>query len=62
METKNLPQWVANLRPGDSVYWIDPDGDKKHLKIIGAIEICEDIIKITDIDGSYLECFAHELE
>lgn len=52
---------VLNLHNEDVIYWQDPDGDQKYLKIIKSIEVKGDIVCIEDIDGSYLECFPHEL-
>lgn len=58
MSKKQLEQ----LATGDEVFWDDPDGGACSKSItIRRIEIAEDIVKIEAQDGSYLECFAHEL-
>ena len=52
------------LRPGDEVYWKDPDPDSdcsRHYTI-SEIEIKGDIVSIVDKDGDCLECFARELK
>ncbi len=53
---------VRKLRPNDEVTWNDPDDGicSKTDKIL-EIEIKGDIVCITWMDGSYLECFAREL-
>lgn len=53
---------VKKLCPGDTVFWEDPDGGicSRHCTI-QAIRIVDDMIQIQDVDGSVLECFAHEL-
>jgi len=55
---------VHTLSPGDEVFWNDPDnGLCSRSYIIQSINITEDeIVQITDVDGSYLECFPEELE
>ena len=57
---------VKALRPGDEVYWNDPDGDlcSRVYKIasIGTLDDEDDPpVIIRDVHGSVLECFAHEL-
>ena len=53
---------VRELNPGDEVFWNDPDdGDCSRMYTINRICISGDIITITDVDGSDLECFAKEL-
>ena len=53
---------IAQLRPGDEVFWTDPDnGLCSRIYHIAHIEIKHDLISITDKDGSHLECFASEL-
>ena len=51
------------LRNGDEVYWTDPDEESSCSRhyTIQAIRIYGDIVCITDVDGSDLECFAEEL-
>ena len=53
---------AKKLHPGDEVYWTDPDGDLCSRKYtIAEIEVSGFVVKITDKDGSYLECYAGEL-
>jgi hypothetical protein len=53
---------VKKLNPGDEVFWNDPDdGVCSRVYVISRICISGDIITITDVDGSDLECFAKEL-
>lgn len=54
---------AMKLRPGDTVFWTDPDdGACSRLYKIKAIEHRDDdTVKITDIDGSVLECYEAEL-
>lgn len=60
---------VLSLLPHDEVYWNDPDGGKcsRHYKILtiehdGPHEDVDDpVVKITDVSGDYLECYASEL-
>lgn len=51
------------LRPGDKVYWNDPDdGICSRMYFIMFVSVHEDgVVLITDINGSSLECFAEEL-
>lgn len=50
------------LKHGDEVYWTDPDeGACSRYFTIRSIYISGDIVTITDIDGSDIECFAEEL-
>ena len=54
---------IKLLQPGDQVYWNDPDaGICSRILNILTISICDDIISITDIDGSYIQCYHNELE
>jgi hypothetical protein len=58
---------VRNLHSGDKVFWRDPDNkdpesDCSRFITIATIEIKGTAILITGTDGSYLECWAHELE
>ena len=63
-------QQVQALRPGDEVKWNDPDkGLCTRIIKIQHIEVCsdgkpavDDVVKITDVNGDYVEVFAHELE
>ena len=55
---------VKNLQNGDEVFWTDPDMGfcSKHITIQSiAVNEGNEIISIYGKDGSYLECFAHEL-
>lgn len=51
------------LSHGDEVYWTDPDEESSCSRhyTIRSISIYGDIVCITDVDGSDLECFAEEL-
>jgi hypothetical protein len=56
---------VKKLRSGDQVYWKDPTPflpkcDRFYK--IRSISIKGDVIKIEDVDGSSLECYAKELQ
>ncbi len=55
---------IRKLRPGDEVFWNDPDGGKcsrvyKVQSIEMRVSVCTVII--VDVDGSTVECFAGEL-
>ena len=67
---------VSQLHAGDEVFWNDPDESlvlgegPHHLKrtsryyTIASIKIendLDEVVLITDFDGSELQCFAHEL-
>jgi len=53
---------ALKLDSGFKVFWEDPDEGKcSRYYTISKIEIKGTILCITDIDGSYIECFAHEL-
>jgi hypothetical protein len=53
---------VKKLQPGDMVWWTDPDhGIGSRMLWISTVEILGDIVRITEVDGSYLECFHTEL-
>lgn len=53
---------VSTLHHGDEVFWADPDKGKcSRYFTINTITIKGDIICISDIDGSCLECFTNEL-
>lgn len=54
---------VTDLCPGDEVFWNDPDAGlcSRHL-VIHDISLYGDVVRITDRDGSFLECYADELE
>ena len=55
-------QQAIQLQPGDEVFWNDPhDGICSRLYYIQEIDIEDGVVKITDPDGDYLECGAHEL-
>jgi hypothetical protein len=56
---------VEKLHPGDEVYWNDPDDDpetscSRVYKIL-TIQVFDEMVVITEADGSHLECFAKEL-
>lgn len=53
---------VAALSCGDKVFWSDPDdGACSRFYMIASIEVASDFVSITEHNGSYLECYAHEL-
>lgn len=53
---------VEKLHIGDEVRWNDPDGGACSRNIvIAGLEVEGDVVKIKGRDGSYLECFAHEI-
>jgi len=55
---------ARKLRPGDQVYWNDPDNDAcSRYYTIATIEVDmhSGMVKISEKDGSYLECWAREL-
>lgn len=55
-------QSVKFLMPGDEVYWVDPDEDKcSRYLTIRNIKINGEVVSIEEVDGSVVECFAHEL-
>ena len=58
-----MNQDAANrLRPGDEVFWDDPDGGacSRVLKI-HAIKIVGDVASIMEVDGSVIEVYLREL-
>lgn len=60
---------VRDLHPGDEVFWTDPDaGACSRYYTIQSIEVSNDMslgdlttIRIVDVAGDVLECFAGEL-
>jgi hypothetical protein len=54
---------AKQLHCGDEVYWTDPDEGlcSRYYNIKAIYWANDDVICIEDEDGSYLECFAHEL-
>jgi hypothetical protein len=56
---------LNELDNGDEVYWTDPDDDPEsscsRVIKIRSIEFKGEAVCIWGYDGSYLECFAHEL-
>jgi hypothetical protein len=55
-------EWIHALHPGDEVYWNDPDNEECSRRlIIQSIEFANEVVKITCVDGNYLECLASEL-
>lgn len=53
---------IKKLHRGDQVFWTDPDGGRcsRHYTIL-EIEYVGGIVKLTDVSGDYLECYAREL-
>lgn len=59
----NISQ-VFRLHPGDEIYWNDPDdGLCSDYYTISRIWIEDEgeSIRIVDVEGRELECFAHEI-
>jgi hypothetical protein len=66
------PSQIEKLKPGDRVFWNDPDEgacsrEYKIKRIAFQLEpgeeVCGDeIVSIEDEDGSFLECLACELK
>ena len=55
-------QSVLDLHSGDEVFWSDPDnGHCSRIYRIATIEVVDNVAKITDVSGDYLECFIEEL-
>lgn len=53
---------AERLEPGDHVYWNDPDeGECSREYLIDRIEHNGDMVRITEPDGSELQCFVSEL-
>ncbi len=53
---------VSELLYGDEVVWNDPDGGVcTKVVTIRSIQIIGDIVRIVDIEGDELECYASEL-
>ena len=59
---------VQQLRPGDEVYWRDPDGGKcsrhytiQQISLMPGNTDNDVIVSITDVDGDTLDCFSYEL-
>jgi hypothetical protein len=53
---------AKNLKPGQEVFWKDPDdGACSKYLTIKEIEVRDDMVRITDEDGEYLECLPSEL-
>jgi hypothetical protein len=57
------PEEVQNLQPGDEVFWQDPDVESACSRVyrIHSITVHGEAVRIVDVDGSSLECFASEL-
>ncbi len=53
---------IKKLCRGDQVFWNDPDGGacSRHYTIL-LIKYMSGVVKLTDIHGDYLECYAREL-
>lgn len=55
-------QEIQELHSGDEVYWADPEeGATSRILTIRTIEVFEEIVVITEPNGSSLDCFASEL-
>lgn len=56
------PEQVKRLKPGDRVYWNDPDGGQCS-RVLTIAEIADrfDMFTIVDQDESVLECYPAEL-
>jgi hypothetical protein len=57
-------QQVRGLQHGDQVYWNDPDNGicSRLLKVRSVKELGDEgAVRIIEIDGGEIECFAHEL-
>ena len=55
---------IQQLHSGDQVVWTDPDTSSEQpvrTITIGSIRVKGEVISITDVDGSELECYAREL-
>ena len=54
---------AKELHSGDQVFWNDPDGGLcSRYYTIESIELFDDeMVRIYDVDGDVLECFAREL-
>jgi hypothetical protein len=55
---------VKKLHSGDEVFWNDPDeGTCSRMLKIHSIEfVPPNVVKIEEVDGSVVECYARELE
>lgn len=55
---------VKKLHQGDEVFWNDPDEGlcSRTLKIHSIELRFPNVVKIEEVDGSVVECFARELE
>jgi hypothetical protein len=55
---------VKKLHKGDEVYWNDPDAGECSgiVKIKSITFVPPNVVQIEEDDGSYLECYARELE
>ena len=61
-KSRDKRKWLDNLSSGDEIVWNDPDGGAcSYRGVIGAIERCGGVYKITFKDGHYLEAFGREL-
>jgi hypothetical protein len=52
---------ISQLHSGDEVCFTDPCNGSVRILEIQNVQILENIIVITELDGSTLECFATEL-
>ena len=54
---------IKKLKSGDEVFWSDPDeGTCSRMLKIHAIEfVPPNMVRITEVDGSYVEVYAREL-
>lgn len=56
------PKEAKALKPGDTVYWIDPDGGScSRTYFIETVEVRDDAVVIKEPNGSVLECPIVEL-
>lgn len=54
-------EWIRKLHYGDEVRYRNPETKQLEIWTIRRIVVLGKIVKIWDIDGSYLECFPDEL-
>jgi len=55
-------QEAKEIKPGDMVFWNDPDEETcSKLMTVKKIVIVGDVIKLTAMNGDYLEGYAEEL-
>lgn len=60
--TGKFSDLVRSLKPGDEVFWTDPDnGACSRSYVIDGLTVNGDCVRIVDKSGDVLECFRHEL-